>query len=337
MAAAAAIAVLCSIAFLWHLGAGFSPLGDPQGGDIFARARRYYARQVWAATWACSAAMLLLYLSGAPPVVLVALAMLGQLVALSAARNRLEGAGQQQPGTGQNLTAPETGFAPTFRKSRLVLLSLPVWALGALVAYTWHHFEDLPERMPVHWGLRGPDRWTERTPGFVFGMLLAMTFLATAMGLLALLTYGSERQGLAGRADEWTRKLLVFLEYSFAGLAGAMLFGERWPVRTAYLMLAWGILIMGLTLAVVATAISARSRNQEGRVASSSFMDACACRAIDDGWKWAGAIYYNPQDPAILVPKRRGLGWTLNFARWQSWLVMAFLLVPVLLLLLLAR
>jgi len=41
---------------------------------------------------------------------------------------------------------------------------------------------------------------------------------------------------------------------------------------------------------------------------------------IDDDayWKW-GMIYYNPNDPAIFIEKRFGIGTTVNFARWQAW------------------
>ncbi len=41
-------------------------------------------------------------------------------------------------------------------------------------------------------------------------------------------------------------------------------------------------------------------------------------------WK-AGIFYYNREDPAILVPKRNGLGFgrTLNFGRPISWVLFA--------------
>ena len=36
----------------------------------------------------------------------------------------------------------------------------------------------------------------------------------------------------------------------------------------------------------------------------------------DDERYWlAGVIYYNRDDPDLLVPKRYGWGWTVNFAR----------------------
>ena len=37
----------------------------------------------------------------------------------------------------------------------------------------------------------------------------------------------------------------------------------------------------------------------------------------------------NAEDPALWVPKRLGLGWTLNFAHRRSWLILALLLLPV--------
>jgi uncharacterized membrane protein len=43
-------------------------------------------------------------------------------------------------------------------------------------------------------------------------------------------------------------------------------------------------------------------------------------------WKW-GIFYNNPNDSSIWVPKRTGLGWTLNFAHRVSYLIMALLVV----------
>jgi len=45
----------------------------------------------------------------------------------------------------------------------------------------------------------------------------------------------------------------------------------------------------------------------------------------DNVWK-IGIIYFNPENSKVLVPKRIGIGWTLNFARWQSWLFILVLL-----------
>ena len=52
---------------------------------------------------------------------------------------------------------------------------------------------------------------------------------------------------------------------------------------------------------------------------------------IDDmeNYKW-NTFYYNPKDSRIIVSKRaRLLGWTLNFARKESYLVVFILLAAI--------
>ena len=54
----------------------------------------------------------------------------------------------------------------------------------------------------------------------------------------------------------------------------------------------------------------------------------------DELWK-LGLIYYNPNDPAIFVSKRVGVGWSLNHARWQTWamivVIITFVVISILL------
>lgn len=38
------------------------------------------------------------------------------------------------------------------------------------------------------------------------------------------------------------------------------------------------------------------------------------------GWRWGGLVYFAPEDPAVFVPKQRGIGQTVNFARPGAWL-----------------
>ncbi len=47
----------------------------------------------------------------------------------------------------------------------------------------------------------------------------------------------------------------------------------------------------------------------------------------DDDALWKlGVLYFNTKDPAIFVSKRVGIGWTINHARWQSWLIYGLLI-----------
>lgn len=53
-------------------------------------------------------------------------------------------------------------------------------------------------------------------------------------------------------------------------------------------------------------------------------------KQADRFWK-AGLFYFNPDDPSLLVEKRYGLGWTINFARPLGWLIMIILLMIIVL------
>jgi uncharacterized membrane protein len=50
--------------------------------------------------------------------------------------------------------------------------------------------------------------------------------------------------------------------------------------------------------------------------------------ARDDNHWVVSVFYYNPDDPALCVGKRFGIGWTLNFAHWAGWLVLVAMLLP---------
>ena len=42
---------------------------------------------------------------------------------------------------------------------------------------------------------------------------------------------------------------------------------------------------------------------------------------------WSGPFYSNPDDPSLFVPKRYGIGYTLNFGNPWSWVVLLLILV----------
>ena len=72
---------------------------------------------------------------------------------------------------------------------------------------------------------------------------------------------------------------------------------------------------------------------QRSRAKTSTSADRGHTDAVfrDDDQYWSGGIFYNnPDDPALFVPKRFGLGWTLNFGHPQARLVLIGVLVMIL-------
>jgi uncharacterized membrane protein len=50
--------------------------------------------------------------------------------------------------------------------------------------------------------------------------------------------------------------------------------------------------------------------------------DSAAAVNYDDDRFWKlGTFYFNPDDPAVFVEKRFGVGWTNNFARPLTWVI----------------
>ena len=99
-----------------------------------------------------------------------------------------------------------------------------------------------------------------------------------------------------------------------------------WPVL---------LLICGVLIAVVLILFW---HPQRSRTKASTRADRWPTSTVfrDDDRYWSGGIFYNnPDDPALFVPKRYGLGWTLNFGHPQSklFLIGTLLLVLVLVLL----
>ena len=51
----------------------------------------------------------------------------------------------------------------------------------------------------------------------------------------------------------------------------------------------------------------------------------------DDRYWYGGFLYNNPDDPAMFVPRRFGLGWSLNFGHPQAkWFLISILVVMLL-------
>lgn len=72
---------------------------------------------------------------------------------------------------------------------------------------------------------------------------------------------------------------------------------------------------------------------QRSRATTNTFADRPRNEVIfrDDDRYWNGGVFYNnPDDPALFVPKRFGLGWTMNFGHPQAKLVFTVMLLVVL-------
>jgi uncharacterized membrane protein len=92
------------------------------------------------------------------------------------------------------------------------------------------------------------------------------------------------------------------------------------------------LLIWGLLIALVLVLTLPLPRSQRKANTHADRQSTGAIFRDDDRYWYGGFFYSNPDDPALFVEKRYGLGWTLNFGHPQAKLVLIGLLVGTLVL-----
>ena len=179
----------------------------------------------------------------------------------------------------------------------------------------------------------------------VFGFLMILVLVCLALSIVAFgIARGMRRihaHGALGEAELHQRRLtiLLLLALQYALLVPAVLpffnsDGYRWA---SWIALTWGF---GVALVVAwAVVLTIRSGQGGDRTAQARLPDAerpVGDRTPDSCWK-LGMFYYNPDDSSLIVEKRFGIGQTLNFANRWSWVVLALLAAPVVLLVVFVR
>jgi uncharacterized membrane protein len=235
---------------------------------------------------------------------------------------------------------------PHFRSRRIpggwVAACGPYVLLVASAGYLWTHWQQIPLRFPVHWGLNGmPNRWAVRDARSVYFPLLSMT---VALVPLTLLSYGIThwvRQinagGLAGAREARFRRtgsvILLAAQYLIALQGSWIALHPLLP--NLRLTGAPGAVILLAPLLVVIVAVIALVRLGQGGSRSTSAAESQPTSAepigdrTDDRYWRLGVFYFNRDDPAVLVEKRFGIGYTLNLARPMSWTILV--VIPLLL------
>jgi uncharacterized membrane protein len=293
-----------------------------------ATARRILARYA-AIGWTGTLTMLALLVGGAMGAQLsIFLTVSVWLAAFFAART------STRPYAMKPTTVREVSLATTDHerfRGGLPLALGPGLILAAKAIWVHLHWNDIPSRIPVHWGLNGPDRWVDRTPLAVYGFIAMIAAVSLMMSLAGYATmYASRRVAATGPAAEIERK------YRTAGFAGLLALAYVLaivapPIEGAIPEVPFAPAIIIVTsLAMVVTLMYYGQGGTRLSYAHTSVVNdpPVGDRTADDRWKW-GVFYYNPDDPAFLVEKRFGLGWTWNFGHRLSWLLIPVLVLTI--------
>lgn len=225
-----------------------------------------------------------------------------------------------------------------------IAIASPFLILGAAAFFLYANWDVIPDAIPTHWNASGePDRWRTKTVRSVFGTLAFGAALVSAMQIQTWFVLRRTRQiaatGVAADAEwQFKRRTATYsVLSSFIVTVMVSYFATRGVVAVDG-NLGWGIwLVLGViivfSLGFTAWMMFAGQGGQR-RVPIDEGAPVLGDASPDRAWK-AGIFYFNPDDPAIFVEKRMGLGWTMNFGNKWAWLFMfAALGVPFLVMLL---
>ncbi len=187
-------------------------------------------------------------------------------------------------------------------------------------------YPSLPDPIPVHYDFAGhADGWAAKSVWSVFGLLIigaAIVVLLTALSVVAA-RYNARIQSddTADQAALRTRVQRNMLTSLLSQLAFVIALGisvielvQRLIPIAGWTVAACAIGLIVLIMAVVIGAV-VRGRIQL-RPANVRDRQTPRPDAADDDDHWKGGLFYvNRGDPSVLVPRRFGLGWTLNFGR----------------------
>lgn len=229
-----------------------------------------------------------------------------------------------------------------FRAKRLAVspfwFSLHFAVIAATLAVSLIAYDRMPDKVPLQYDFSGNvTRYADKTPGvLLFAPLIQ--FVITALMLFVYWIIRKSKATIdASRPDESALKNRIFrYRWSaftvFASLALLFIFSwmnlsflfvmDTLMMVIPPLVITGGMVVGSLVLSVTTGQGGSRVRLAAGDKTRGSAVN----RDEDRFWK-LGVFYWNPDDPALFVEKRFGIGFTMNFGRKAGWLILAAFLL----------
>lgn len=271
------------------------------------------------------------------PVLLYALLSIVSLVLCRRTILRAKRHGRWFEGLPVRVSAQLTPPAP--HHPPIVWPALAAIVLAVATAVDVALYPSLPASIPVHFDIAGhADRWAAKSVWSVFGLLFIG---AAVVVLLAALSVIGARYSARIQTDDTAEQsalrtrvqrsmltsLLSQLSFVVAMGISAIEVAERLIPDAAW---AIGVCAIGMVVLIMVVIITAVIRGR-AQLRPANVRDPRSPRpdAVDDDQHWKGGLLYvNRDDPALLVPRRFGLGWTVNLGR-PAGIALAILLLVV--------
>lgn len=234
----------------------------------------------------------------------------------------------------------QTGF---HNKSMTISLA---WYLPHLllvvgtVLYSLLNYEKFPAMIPMKYNFAGEvTRSVEKSLSSVLGLsgtalVIIVVFIFCHISILKAkqVVESKDPEGSIERNRRFRYAWSIFLAITGFLVVIMMCLGQLSSLfdisNNIYMFIVF--LIMGI-IVIGSIILSIRTGQGGSRIKLNDSIAQSKVAVADQDQYWkAGVFYWNYNDPAIFVEKRFGVGWTMNFARPLSWLLIIGILVLVL-------
>ncbi|MBV7273820.1 DUF1648 domain-containing protein [Clostridium sp. PL3] len=230
------------------------------------------------------------------------------------------------------------------------MLASPWWFLipAAIilvnVIIAFNAYNRVPETFPIHWNSLGQaDNWAKKSYKSVLSVPVAQCFITIVMFFSFKIIGWSKQQISASKPEiskeqnrifryRWSMYLIAMavminLFFTFINLTTLQVIKSNYKIMSMFsisfaIIACIGSLIMSIKTGQGGSRIKIQSK--EGKL--NSLLD----RDDDRYWKFGNSIYVNKDDPSLFVEKRFGIGWTMNFGRIESIIILVIFLIIIL-------
>lgn len=189
-------------------------------------------------------------------------------------------------------------------------------------------YPSMPGILAVHSGAKGvPDRVAAKSVGTAFSLVFVQLGMTALLVGIAAAIYRSRPDIDPAHPVGSSRWYRQYMSLGVKALLGLVAMIDLGMLGSSLLMWTgtvtrWAPLVVALPiLAAVGVTLVVLARNNRERDVGER---DTGLTHRDDDKNWRGGLFYiNREDPTLMVPRRFGLGWTLNFGNPASAMLLA--------------
>lgn len=228
----------------------------------------------------------------------------------------------------------------TFRKKKIVISKwwfiLYVIIILTTIIISVAKYEGLPQKLPIHFNAIGEaDIWASKFRGVMYTPTLQLVMLLIMVFVYYVIIASKQELTSNNPINESTKNIKFrYIMSKFTIVAGlileiSLLFNQLYVLKIIEnkLLITLMPLFASVTIICILLTIAFRIGQGGWKIGEKQDTDDNKINREDDKYWKLGMIYFNPNDPAIFIEKRFGIGWTHNMARPESWIILIGLII----------